>query len=425
MFNNTYVPKPAEIVIEGTKNLTGKNLTAGLFNFVLTECDDAWNPIDNGIYAITPNTENGTFVFDKLVYDKVGTHYFTVTENIPDEKKGITYDKTITGSTNNSIVFNNDYNAKPVPVVINGIKNLEGRNIADPNTASFRFQLYATDDNWVMGNQIGSDVTCNSDGSFSFDLGEFGANGTHHYIVKEVVPDPVPDGYTYDEKEVRVTVTITDNLEGNFVADITYKDVKKISDDAGNITEEVTDVAAVVFNNTYKITGEADVIIEGLKIFEKYSLKDNKFTFILSDHRMESLKIAQNDENGRFSFSIHCDPSFVGKTTTYYVTERNENKQGIIYDETIYKIEVTAEDNNRGGIAVSVTVNGEAYDPDKEQIVFKNYFHFEPPEKPKPTPEEEEIIATGGDMNVSLLAALTTVSVIGIATSFAAGKKKK
>lgn len=129
VFNNTYKAQDAEIVVEATKELTGRDLAEGEFSFVLK--DEAGNEIET-----VTNAADGTIAFEKLAISKAGTYTYTVSE-VTGELLYVTYDKavytvkvTVTdnldgtfkveyayaedGVAATEIVFQNSYD-KPVP----------------------------------------------------------------------------------------------------------------------------------------------------------------------------------------------------------------------------------------------------------------------------------------------------------------------
>ena len=81
-FENEYTPDPVDVVIEGTKTLTGRTLKEGEFTFELTD--------EDGNVTEATNKADGTIVFNLGKKDE-GTYTYTVTE-VKGDDKDISYD---------------------------------------------------------------------------------------------------------------------------------------------------------------------------------------------------------------------------------------------------------------------------------------------------------------------------------------------
>ncbi len=87
VFNNTYKAQDTEIVIEATKELTGRDLVEGEFSFVLKDADG------NEIETVT-NAADGSIAFESITISKAGTYTYTVSE-VTGTLSYITYDKAV------------------------------------------------------------------------------------------------------------------------------------------------------------------------------------------------------------------------------------------------------------------------------------------------------------------------------------------
>ncbi|MGM9648339.1 MAG: Spy0128 family protein, partial [Eubacteriales bacterium] len=85
-FTNTYQAENAEIIINATKTLTGRDLNGGEFRFVIKDKD-------GNLLAMTTNAEDGTIVFEKIIITKAGTYTYIVSEE-SGTLAHITYDPT-------------------------------------------------------------------------------------------------------------------------------------------------------------------------------------------------------------------------------------------------------------------------------------------------------------------------------------------
>ena len=70
--------------------------------------------------------------------------------------------------------------------------------------------------------------------------------GDYVYIIKEQIPSNKALGMTYDESEYRVTVTVTDDQQGNLTAS------KPKIEKEGCRRVDYTEADAVVFENNYE-----------------------------------------------------------------------------------------------------------------------------------------------------------------------------
>lgn len=244
-FTNTYNVTPTDSVVtdqvKTVKRLTGRDLAAGEFTFELLE--------DGVTVASGTNDANGNVTLSPIRCEAPGTHTYTLREACPNALglyKGVTYDGTtytvvttvsdngdgtLTAThklegTTESAGFTNKYHAMPTQVSIGAIKVLEGRELKKDE---FSFKL--------VGEDIESTVTNDTDGKINFDKFEYDEPGTYVYTISEVKGDEA--GMTYDKSVFTATVNVVDDGEGNLKASIAY-------------TKDDKSVEGIVFNNTYK-----------------------------------------------------------------------------------------------------------------------------------------------------------------------------
>lgn len=230
VFKNSYAPIPlvleGDAAIGGSKELTGRDLKAEEFVFQLKDGDK--------VIAEAKNTADGTFKFDKVKIDKVGTYNYTISEKI-NGIGGIEYDKKIynvridasdvdgyikadvtyfvNGEPADKVVFTNEYSADPTSVQFGAVKRLEGRAM---KAGEFSFRLEDGEGNLI------SEAVNDETGKIVFDKIDYDQVGTFHYVISENPGDV--QGMTYDEKAYNVTVDVTDTLKGYLEATITYED---------------------------------------------------------------------------------------------------------------------------------------------------------------------------------------------------------
>ncbi len=236
VFVNTYTPQPVSVILEVNKELTGRALTAGMFDFSLLE--------ESGVSIETvSNTAAGKVQFSPLTFTKADVYNYTIKESLPiPANPNIEYDLKIINAkitvtdkdgalTANvqytpDATFRNKYTYPPLSASIELKKVLTGMQLT---TGLFEFEL--------KDEATGSTITekNRSDGTISFDL-TYTNPGTHTYTIKEVIPTSPNKYMTYDEKTIEVTVKIEEDDSGKLVTEVTYPDDP-------------------VFYNSYKVRG--------------------------------------------------------------------------------------------------------------------------------------------------------------------------
>ncbi len=244
VFDNQYDPSVTAISISGIKKLhvdgSDRVLKNGEFTFRLEAIDSAPMPEEavNGILDVT-NVES-TFSFGNIEYDVPGIYRYKVTEIADETKSYFVYDPTeyevvitvedVEGElkvTENSLdttslVFENTYKLVPAEVVLSGIKHLEGRDL---KAQEFTFLL-------MEDGEIVRTATNQADGTFAFEKLTFEKVGTYRYVVAEDRTNEVK-GITYDTAQYDIEIIVTDDGEGQLVAQVNGMD-------------------SLVFNNTYE-----------------------------------------------------------------------------------------------------------------------------------------------------------------------------
>lgn len=393
-FVNEYQPDKVSKVLEGTKELTGKELVDGAYRFELYESDANWT---QGALLQTKANENGRFTFDAIDFTTADDKYYLVVEtNAGQTIQGVTYDDTVyrifvdvtddlqgnlqadvqitdeDGNAVEDMTFINKYQITGTDSVeLSGIKKMDGRDITADDI--FTFEVYESDENFK---NIGSTpkATTNTEamtGNFSLGITYTGkdAGKTFYYVVKEKGAGQTVDGITYSSQEYHVIVKVTDNGIGGIEARATLAD-------------GITGVSGLNFTNTYqaaatKATFEGNKTLEGSR-----RLKANDFTFDLYRTTENfvidgvALQSVQNDQNGNFSFE---EVEFVTAGTYRFLVKENSQNPigGVTYDTSQYHITVQVVDNGKGQLKVSETkiqkVNGESVQ-DVTGIAFTNQY---------------------------------------------------
>ena len=233
VFTNTYTapaPTATSATLEFTKELTGRALVDGEFQFELYE---GTNKLD------TKTNQGGKVTFNAINYDAEGVHTYTVKE-VNAGATGITYDTEKTAvvtvtkdAATNALkatveypagsVFTNSFKAPAVEATIEATKKLEGKElVADAYTFELKEKgaVVATAKN-------------TAEGKVAF-VRSFEEAGTYTYTLVEKVG--TEEGVEYDKTEHTVTVTVVADGQGLLTATVSYADGK-----------------AVVFTNKYTV----------------------------------------------------------------------------------------------------------------------------------------------------------------------------
>ena len=375
IFKNTYKANPTTLTsgVEVTKNLEGRDWTDGdQFTFVITPKDDN-NPLPSNGTTGVATKDSKTVTFNDFTFNEAGTYVYTVTEQGTDGE-GVTYDTheatvTITVADNGkgqlvatpdvkNGTFKNTYKAEPVDYsVTNDIevtKNLEGRDL---NEGEFTFQLVDEDGVAV------AEGTNDAEGKVTFGTLTYNAADEYNYTVNEVKGDL--GGVTYDECEYAVTVTVTDNGEGQLVA--------KASTESGK---------GIVFKNTYK-PNATTATFGASKVLSGASLADGQFLFQLKDANGNAVETAKNDAEGNIKFTHEFTAAGEYKFT---ISEFNDNQANVTYDTNSYDVTVTVADNGEGQL--EATVSG-------DNAVFKNTYTVPTKEVQKEEAKKDDTPKTG------------------------------
>lgn len=268
-FDNTYTPTPVDVTVKADKHLAGRDLNDGEFAAELKDSDG--NLLQTKRFARVPRDAQsdkatdvregeGTLEFDKLTFDKTGVYTYTVTEQ-DGNLGGVTYDRTVhtvtvtvtedtkshklaasvaysNGQANEkSILFQNTYQPEDVSVELSARKNLTGRGL---KADEFEFEL--VDD---KGNVIDTERN-DKDGDIRFKPLTYGRDnngiddcGEHRYVIRE--RNTGEKNVTYDRTEHHVTVTVSDNLQGNLTAKVEYDPTDDTAKDSSAMPATPTD----------------------------------------------------------------------------------------------------------------------------------------------------------------------------------------
>ncbi|MEQ2980357.1 FctA domain-containing protein [Collinsella sp. CLA-ER-H10] len=365
-FTNT---KPtADVTVEATKVLAGKDLTADAFTFGLY--DQAGNEVAKGTndrggkvelavknlnlgeYDYTLKEEKAGQTVDGVAYDakEVKVHV-KVEQNQGDNNKTkvtVTYDGAATAPT-----FNNTYDAKG-SVILTATKTIKVADGFDhttkPADGEFTFDLKDAAGNVIATANNDADGKINFTRGFKLaDLGGAASKDFTYTIVEQPGAEP---GMVYDSHPLTYTVTVTDGGNG-----------------ALNAKAIVTSASGSdTFTNTYQpaATGLA------LGAQKSYVKKDDntpivpkcgEFTFDvyegnLTAEQLAGAKPVRTATNGADG-SVNFDAFSYAKPGTheYTIVERKGDLAYVTYDAAVHHAVVTVADN-AGTLQASVAYDG-------------------------------------------------------------------
>ena len=311
-------PTPTNATIELDKQLSGRDLVDGEFNFELYEGSNKIQTVSN---------KNGKITFDAISYKEVGEHTYTVKE-VKGDNSTIAYDsssKQVTvkvtkdGDKLKSEVvypdgntFNNKFTPNAANATIELDKALSGRDLVD---GEFSFELYEGSSKLQ--------TTTNKNGKVTFDSISYKEVGEHTYTIKEVKGDNSTVAYDSTAKEVTV----------------------KVTRDGDNLKTEVVYPESKTFNNTFT-PNAANATIELDKALSGRDLVNGEFKFVLKDDQGNQVGSEATNQNGKITFpSIKFEKE---GTYNYSVKEIKGENNTINYDESEkhVTINVTKDGNN-------------------------------------------------------------------------------
>ncbi len=286
----------------------------------------------------------------------------TVTDDLTTFTRRITANTTCDGVQSDAIQFTNTYKAQPVSVQFRARKTL-----ADPDHTGVRLQAGQYEFTCVedkTGGQVGTAKTNDQRGDVLFDAISYTRPGTYDYTIRETPGDR--GGVTYDAAKHHVRVTVTDDGEGQLLADVKY--------DGGTAIPE--------FTNTYRAQPATDTptAVKRMSASEgnKYPLKDDDFAFTLHQQSAPANvsnpdQTKRNDQNGDIRFDQLSFP-LVG-TYVFTMSEQDTTVPGVTKDGTVATIAYVVKDVDHTG---KLTVVSKTVTPttgaNGKNITFTNHY---------------------------------------------------
>lgn len=385
-FTNTYAPKDATVTLTAHKTFgNANNSHAKLTDFQFQLFD---NEQAVGVPVQTANAaEDGTIRFQPLTFtasqlkgNKSKTFTYTVRE-IRQSAGGVNYDShmgmwqiTVTDDLTGQLkaqtrtnaahptTFTNTYQAKPVSVQFRAHKTLNDPDHTGIQPQAGQYEFKCVEDK--TGGQVGTVKTNDQQGNILFDTISYTKTGVYDYTLSEVHGDR--GGITYDATKHHVTVTVTDNGEGQLLADVKY-------DNGTNIPE---------FTNTYHAQPATDNPTAVKKMTSskgnKYTLKGEDFAFTLQQQSAPANvsnadQTKRNDQQGNIRFDQLSFP-LVG-TYVFTMSEQDTTVPGVTKDGTVATITYVVKDVDHTG---KLTVVSKTVTPttgaNGKNITFTNHY---------------------------------------------------
>lgn len=379
-FTNTYSVTPVETrvtdQITATKVLTGRDLKDGEFSFELVEGEGK----DVKVVATGKNAADGKITMSPIEYTKAGTHAYTLREvNGGTTSKGVTYsdakytvETTITDNGDGTlkaehvlkddepVEFKNTYSVTPLyeELDFDLSKAIDGRDWTDADKFSFTI---TAPEGTPLPDPATVTVSKNDakDGIAAIKFGKihYTAAGTYKYEIRENAGNAA--GMTYDGHVATVEVTVTDNGKGVLTANVTKKESGR-------------------FTNTYR--SELDYAAAGgLKLSKTLSgrpMTEGQFTFTVTPAD-EASAIALGLHEGANVYKspataeatvglidiladheVKFTQADAGKTFTYTVAEKNDDKPGYTYDDAERTVTIAIADDGAGTLTATTIVSG-------------------------------------------------------------------
>jgi len=375
-FTNTYNVTPVETSvtdqITANKVLTGRELKEGEFSFELVEGDK--------VVATGTNAADGAITMGKVAYDKPGKHAYTLREiKGGTTSKGITYsdakytiETTITDNGDGTLkaehvlkdataaTFKNTYSVTPLDAELDFdlSKAIDGRDWTDSD--EFSFTITAAEGTPLPDPAT---VTVNKhdakDGIAAVKFGKirYTAAGTYTYEIRENAGNAA--GMAYDGHVATAEVTVTEDGEGKLTANVTKKENGR-------------------FTNTYR-TELNYTAAGGLKLSKSLSgrpMTEGQFTFTVTpadEASANALGLLPGANNFKSPATAEATVGLIdilaghevkftqadaGKTFTYTVAEKNDDKPGYTYDDAVRTVTIAVADDGAGTLTATTTVSG-------------------------------------------------------------------
>ena len=317
------------------KNDAAGNVAFGKIGYTLELLKDVTPAADGSRTKVFEYKVTETGSAAGVTNDKDSSRTFKVT--LKDDGSGhLTV--TVDPAAGPAFSFTNTYDVDEQPSSITDqikiTKELAGR---DMKAGEFSFELLEDGKVVATGKNDGN-------GNVTFSSITYKKPGTHTYTVREVKGNA--GGVTYDETIYTVYTQVTD--QGNGKLKVEHQVMETVT---GGEMAPAND-NAITFSNGYK-PDATSVTVSAVKTLTGRDLEADQFTFQLRDAEGNVVATAKNSKSGEVSFgTLHF--SKVG-VYEYTISEVNDGKGGVTYDEHVHKLTVTVTDDGEGSLKAEVS----------------------------------------------------------------------
>ena len=367
VFENTYAPTSAQLVLPTDKTLINKVLEAGEFSFTLKDAG-------GNVLQTKTNKADGTVELEPITFTQPGTYTYSVSEavtnsanadrytmdvatavvvTVVDDLKGnlivnATYHKMDAAGNYDATVnvggveFVNTYTAPALTVPLSAAIDLD-KTVNAPagvsyNPAGFRFVVTDAAGNTVMGRDAEGNAVemigiSDENGDINFPDFYFAQAGAYIYYVQEQTSglNGITDDTAARELHILVRYSETTGL---------------LSVSAADVQVFLPGQTNVDFVNVYQ-PAPASLNLTALKVLEGRELKGHEFVFYLMEG---DLIVAEghNDASGNVNFALNFTTA---GTHSYSIKELipENGLGGVTYDTVTYSAAtVEIRDNGNG-----------------------------------------------------------------------------
>ncbi len=332
--------EPVEVVFTAQKHLEGRELQPGEFSFVLEGVFEHGNVF----HEKATNDETGKATFHEIIFDEAGTYNFKIREEKGADST-VVYDSNVY-NIEVKVTLSEDGKHYEVETFVNsekaadshapealeftntlreaGYAQLQARKTMNgeiPEDGVFNFELKDE-----RGNVLQTKTS--TDGNVIFDELVYANEGVYTYTITEKHPESdVMTDVFFDHSVYTAKVTVTaPSDDGAFETSIEYYKEGEVAELP--IFENKTRTPATLKFNAIKT-------LDGLRPLQ------GQFEFLLTDSEDNTIARVPNTADGVVEFPVATFDE-IGYYT-YSVKEVLGTEENIIYDKTIYNINVTVE----------------------------------------------------------------------------------
>lgn len=342
-------------------------------------------------------------------------------------KDGVaTKEATISADGSVSVDYVNVYTpkkVKPTIVDVSGIKILEGREWQEGDSFTILLEQNTGKDKWKeLGTKTVTYDAENEDfNKFDFsdiihDL-KFDEIGTYSFRISEIVGDL--ENVDYDKTVNYFTIKVSDNdMDGKLeIQNVTASQNAVVTKDETTGEYDVV----VTINNTFvpPVVPDPDDISVPVTVNKTVentgtdAIGPENFEFVLENITTGDKTAIRTDAAGKAVFDLTFTADDIGKIYNYKLSETDEGKIGITYDEDIYAIQISIALSEDNELAATVISNGVVVENCVAQ--FENTYHTDD----EPTPP------TGDSSNLIFWFIMMLVSGAAVITLVITFRKKK